>query len=167
MNSVVSVISAKMDDLGRLVTKFLRNGKDDVQETKTALPFGFDCMPIKGMKAIYSQTSNMAEPVLIGFINEKMVSESGESGLYSTNDEGEIQVYLRLKKDGTIHFGGEAGNLTRYQELNTGLQNYKTAVQVELGKIATVLNGIIPGSYPPPVMSIDISGSKIDEFKTL
>jgi hypothetical protein len=166
-----------MDDAGRLITKFLRNGKDDIQETKTALPFGFDCMPIKDMKSVYTQTANMAEPVLIGFINLDLVSEPGESGLYSTDDEGALQIYLRLKKDGTIHFGGDTGNLTRYQELETAFNQLKsdhnslvTAFNTHMHATAATGPPVppTPGAGIPAVASTaDITGAKINEFKTL
>ena len=59
---------------------------------------------------------------------------------------------------------GNTHNLVKHTPLDTALQTFKTALQVELGLIAT---GIAAGggSYTPGVLTIDISGAKVNELK--
>lgn len=170
--NIVKIISAKIADKGMLVVKFLRLGKNDVQETHASLPFGFDCMPIKDIEAVYATTGDMGAPVLVGFINRNLVSQVGESGLFSTNENGEIQTYLRLKNNGEIHFGGDAGNLTRFQELEDGFNDLKSKVNSLITKYNTHIHPTPAGASSPTATTetssqASISGAKIDEFKTL
>jgi hypothetical protein len=170
--NIVKTISAKLGEKGMLIVKFLRYGKNDVQETHVSLPFGFDCMPVKDMEAVYAPTGEMGASVLVGFINRNLVSKVGESGLYSTNESGEIQVYLRLKDNGEIHFGGDAGNLARFQELEEGFNDLKSKVNSLINKYNTHIHPTPAGASSVTTTTetpstASIAGAKIDEFKTL
>lgn len=166
MATITTVLSSAFDSVKRRIVKVRRFGKNDIQTAKQAVAYGMDSNPIAGMKAIFADTANRKEQVIIGYINVDQLALPGETRMFSTDDEGELQMFLWLKKDGTLWMGGNADNAVRYAPLNTGLQNLVTALQTELGKIAIGVAGG-GGSYTPGTLSVDITASKINEIKTL
>jgi hypothetical protein len=101
-------------------------------------------------------------------VPEALVAQKGEVRLYSTNEAGDsVQFYLLCKNDGTAEIGGTTHNLVRYTPLNTALQSEKNLIMQNFAAIATAINAIVPGAYTPINVTVDISGAKIDEIKTL
>lgn len=165
MATLTKVISSTLDSLGRRIIKVLRSGKDDAQTATEALPYGFDSNPIAGMRAVFTTTANKKQKAIVGYFNVNQLSETGESRMYSTDDNGELKIFIRCKKDGTILLGGDVDNAVKYTPLNSGLQDLVTQLQEELLKIqAGITAG--GGTYTPGTLSLDVSGSKIDEIKT-
>lgn len=130
------------------------------------MPFGEDSCPLPNMIAIYCKTSNIAEPVVIGYLNKNQVAASGEKRIYSLRPDGTLSFYAWLHNDGTMELGGTADNLTRYTPLAEGLTNQDTLINTELGKIAVAI-GALGGTYVPGNITTDISASKIEEVKCL
>lgn len=141
-------------------------GPDDIREPYESMPFGIDASPLDGMVALYSDTSNSEESVIIGYINENQVAKMGEIRLYSLDGNGDQSTFIHLKNNGTVEFMGNTHNLVRYTPLNLGLQELVTKINTELSKIATGISGV-GGVYLPTYTSLNISNSKIDELKTL
>lgn len=164
---LVQILSTAFDDLKRRIPKFKRFGNSDVQTSFEASPYGIDSNPIKGMVAVYSETSEKGKTVVVGYLNKNQLAKPGETRLYSTNDSGELKIYCWLKDDGTIEFGGNTDNLIRYEKLNIALQAQVDLLNTELAKIAVVLNTLSPGSYTLTPIELDISTAKIEELKTL
>lgn len=172
------LISNSFDSIGRLLTKSQVTGKGDIQEVVTSGPFGFDSRAVKDMVAIYAQTAVSGENVVIGFINKDLITEIGESRIFSTDSNGELQTFIHLKNDGNIHFGGDNGNLTRYQELEQAFNDLKGTVNDLVSAFNTHVHPTaatgppstptpVPSSIPATPSTADISGAKIDELKTL
>lgn len=163
--SFVKIISSRIDAKFQRLVKVLRSGRSDVQEPVQIAPYGTDSAPIADMVGVYLPTGQNGRRVLIGYINKNAVAQPGEHRTFSTDTAGTVKFYIHQKADGTCELGGSTHNAVRYTPLNTGLQNFKTAMQAELALIAA---GIAAGggSYTPGVLSIDISQSKITEIKT-
>lgn len=140
--------------------KVLRFGTADIVTANQSGSAGIDSKPIQNQIAIYAKTSNKNESVIIGYINDSDKTEPGEIRIFSIDSNGLEKTFIHLKNDGTIEFAGTGDNLVRYTALNTGISN----INLEFGKIATAINAIVPGSYVPG--TIDISGAKINDFKT-
>lgn len=151
---------------GKRIIKVIRFGKKDVQTASESGPFGFDSSAPEEMRAIYAQTSNKQKKVIIGFINKNQLASVGETRMFSIDSNGEVVMSLHLKNDGTAEFGGNTDNMVRYSPLNAGLQSQKLAINAELVKIAAGINAIVPASYIPTPISLDVSASKISEIKT-
>lgn len=173
--NIVAVISSSIINKVRKV-KFLRMGRSDVRECKESMPFGLDSSPIKGMRAIFAPTPT-GEDIVIGYLNVQQLAKPGETRLFSVDENGSLKTSIYLKNDGTIEFGGSSGNLTRYQELKSGYDELKG----DLNKLISAFNTHVhptaatgPPSVPTPVPNVipaspstaDISGAKIEEFKT-
>lgn len=175
---VVSVISTRFNDLGQMMTKLLKSGRNDVQEVVTGSLPGIDSVPTKDMRALYETTDISGENFVVTFLVPKREAKEGEIKLFSTDANATEQVYLWLKNNGEIHFGGDAGNLTRYQELETAFNELKQDFNSLVNAFNTHMHATAatgPPSVPTPVPSVipvtpstaDITGAKIDEFKTL
>lgn len=148
---------------GRRILKVMQFGAKTADE---AAPFGDDSNPIKGMIAIYADTSEIGDPVILGYINENQLAGPGEKRLYSMKPDGSLGFYAWFKNDGTLILGGTTHNLVRYTPLNTGLQSQKNSINSELVKIQTAIASL-GGVYAHVPVAIDISNSKINEIKSL
>lgn len=131
---------------------------------------GDDSVPIQGMDAIYAETSNDGEPIIIGYLNMNQLASEGEKRFYSMkkNADGTYSqaFYTWLKNDGTYEIGGTIDNLVRYNALNTALQQHIVKLQTQLSLIAAGI-ATAGGSYTPGDVSLDITPSKINEIKCL
>ena len=179
MNKIIKVISSQIDSKGRRLIKSLGWGADDVQETLNVTPFGDDSSPIKDMVAIYSETSDIGNPVVIGYVNKNQIADVGEKRIFSTDANGVEQISLHLKNDGTAEFGGNSDFMVRYSDLETAFNQLKsdlnaltTAYNSHIHiTTATVLATPTPGIIAPTLSTgtpstADISGAKINEIKT-
>jgi hypothetical protein len=131
-----------------------------------ATSFGDDSVPPKNWTAVYCDTLNDGDKVIVGWINSNQLTKvkSGEKRLFSLKENGKdqsIEIYLR--NDEKIEIGGNQDNLVRYSKLNLGLQSEKNSINIELQKIATAIS-TLGGSYIYQPISVDISDSKIDQL---
>lgn len=174
MLNITKVISTSFDDLQRRIIKVLRKGKSDVQTPIEASPFGIDSNPIKDMIAVYGQTEEKGKTVIIGYIDKNKLAASGETRLYSIDNNGNLKTYVWLKNDGTMEIGGNTKHMVRYEELQTAFNQLKQ----DLNTFITIFNshthtGVTIGvgststtTTPGTTSSADISPAKIDNIKT-
>ena len=139
--------------------KVLRFGLSDVVTAKQFTPAGLTSKPIKNQIAIYAKTSDNNEPAIIGYLSELNGIAEGELKIFSLDSNGVEKIYIHIKNDGTIEFGGTADNLVKYIPLNTALNQLIIDLNAQFAKIAAV--------YPYPItpLTIDISGAKVSELK--
>lgn len=163
--NLVKTISTELDILARRLVKVLRYGRSDVQTPVQAGPYGTDSNPIEGMVAVYAETREKGKNVIVGYLNRNQAAAPGEYRVFSTDENGAVKTFIWLKADGIMQLAGNADNAVRFAPMNTGLQNFKDAIQAELTKIATGISGA-GGSYTPGTLDVDVSGAKIDKIKT-
>lgn len=148
---------------GKRILKVLQFG---VKTAGECMPFGEDGSPLSNMMAVYAKTSNIAEPVIIGYINKNQLAQPGEKRIYSLRPDGTLSTYAWLHNDGTMELAGNGNNLVRYTALNNGLTAQDTAINTELTKIAVAIASL-GGTYAPATINTDISESKINEIKCI
>jgi len=160
---LTKVISTAFDSVRRLITKVKIMGNGDTRTAFSLAPYGVDSNPIAGMRAIYADTTNKKDSVIIGYINKDLLAAVGETRLFSTDENGQLKTFVWLKNDGTLQLGGDAKHAVRYEDLNSAIQSFQNFLQTELGKIAT---GITAGggTYTPGTVDIDITASKNDNI---
>lgn len=141
--------------------KVLRYGENDVQTSGQFLPFGIDSKPIKDMLAAQSTTSNREDTIIFGYLIESEETEEGETRIYSADATGETKFYIKLLRDGTCEIGGDVDNLVRFEALDQALQTFITDLNTNLVSALGAVGGSWPGT------SLDITGAKIEEVKTL
>ena len=176
MTFLSKTISSEKNSWGQLLVKVLRMGTADVQLPKQANNFGIDSNPVKDMVAIYQRSSANGNAVIVGYLQKNSLADIGETRLFSTDQEGEVQMYVWAKNDGTLLLGGDSKNLVRYQELETAFNSLKSTVDDLISKfnahthILTLSSGTgsaaIPANPGTP-STADITGAKINEIKTL
>lgn len=138
---IVRVNETSFSNVKERLIKFLGWGKNDVQIQKEAAPYGVDSNPIKGMVAIYAQTANGSESVVVGYINKNQLSEVGEHRIYSTNSDGELQASVWLKANGDTEI--KAGDSNKVK-INSGSSKAVLGDKTKdvLTDIVTVLTAI-------------------------
>lgn len=145
--------------------KVIRYGTDDVQTAEQYLPFGIDSKPIKDALAAFIRSSNSEEAAILGYLIESEETEEGETRVYSTSPNGDPVFYIKLlngeTEDHWCEVGGNADFMVRFTSLDDALQQFVTDLNT---KLVTAL-GAVGGSWPGT--SLDISGAKIEEVKTL
>lgn len=148
---------------GYRILKVLQYGPKTADECS---PFGDDSSPLAGMSAIFANTGEAGEPVIIGYLNKNQLAKPGEKRFYSLKDNGDLSFYVWLKKDGFLELGGNQKNLVRFQELEQGLLQQDTQINAELAKIALSVAsvGVV---YVPGVIQTQITSAKIEEIKCL
>jgi len=158
-----SKIRSSIIESGFRILKVDQWGVKTVNEVSS---FGDDSHPISNMTALYADTSETGEPVIIGYINKNQLADVGEKRIYSLKEDGSISTFIWLKNDGKIELGGNNDNAIRYQKLDDSLQSQKTLINAELLKIQTAIAGL-GGAYAKIDISINTSSAKINEIKTL
>lgn len=179
---IVKTLSSIFSSEKLLQTKVLRNGKDDVLECPTATIPGIEYQPIKDDVGLHSETGVSGDDIIVGFIIKQGATSPNPGELvFRSRDttDGTEKIYIWLKNDGVIEFGGNAGNLTRYQELETAFNEDHEKLNDLISKWNAFASAYVPGSPSvpglPPTLAgqtvspstADISGAKIDELKTL
>lgn len=127
-------------------------------------PFGDDSAPLKDMTAIYAETTNVGESIVIGYINKNQIALPGEKRIFSLDASGNLSTYIHLQTDGTMHLGGDTDNVVRYSPLSSGLDVKDALINTELTKIAVAISAL-GGSYAPSAINTDITLAKVDEVK--
>jgi len=141
--------------------KILRFGENDVQTSPQYLPFGIDSKPIQGLLAAQGKTSNAEDTIVFGYLLQSAETEEGEIRTYSTDADGAVKFYIKQLNNGTCEIGGTADFMTRFTALDTGLQQFIIDLNSKLGTALGTAGSSWPGT------SLDISGAKIEEIKTL
>lgn len=175
--NLVKTISTQIKKGERLV-KFLRFGKNDVQECQQSSSFGDDSNAPKDMIAVYSATGEIGSPVIIGYINKNQLAGIGEKRIFSLKSNGDLAQYVWLKNDGTAEYGGDTDNFVRYSKLETAFNRLKDDHNELAAKWNAFVLAYTPGSpgtvgTPPtlsgsnvPLSTANIAPAKINELKT-
>lgn len=126
------------------------------REIPQALPYGVDSAPVREMVAVYANTNDMGNSVIVGYVYKDAVAEVGSIRLYSDNG------YVHLRANGNLELLGTADNAMRYAAFNSVIQTYLTNQNTAILAGFTALGG----TYTPPPAP-DFTAAKINEIKTL
>lgn len=151
-------------DKGIRLCKIFVRSRGDVHTDKYTAPHGDDSCPVAGADVIHGQTV-ANEKVILGVVNLHQKALPGEKRIFATDAAGNLVFDLYIRNDGTCEFGGIGDNLVKYTPLDTGLQNWKTAINLELTKIQAAI-AALGGTYAKLDTTVDVTGAKIDNIKT-
>lgn len=169
--NLVKIDSTSWDKAKKLLVKVLLWGRNSGHQPKQAAPFGIDSNPVKGLVGVYAQI-NANESVLVGYLNKDLLAQVGETRLFSTDNNGSLQTYIWLKKDGNILIGGDTDNAVGYTKLATEFNELKG----KFNDLVTLFNShthiasafgsptTTPASGAQP-SAADISQAKKDKIK--
>ncbi len=124
---------------GRRILKVQQYGAKTAVQSSS---FGDDSAPLPNTSAIYAETQENGEPVIIGYINTNQLAAVGEKRIYSVNSEGNVVAFVWCKADGSLELNGNSSNAVKYQELDSALQAMVALVNAELTKVQTGLQSV-------------------------
>ena len=146
---------------GQRILKVLQYGPKTANEVT---PFGLDSSPLPEYTAIYAETSNVGESLIIGYIQKTQLAKQGEARLFSLDSNGLLKAEIFCKADGTIILNGGGFASVRYENLNSELQQLKTDMNTELLKVQTAIN-TLGGTYANTPLNLDLTTAKSDTIK--
>ena len=146
---------------GQRILKVLQYGPKTANECG---PFGLDSSPLENYTAIYSETANAGESLIIGYIQKTQLAKQGEARLFSLDSNGLLKAEIFCKADGTIILNGGINSSIRYEPLNTELQKLKNDINTELLKVQTAIT-TLGGTYANTPLILDITTAKSDTIK--
>jgi len=103
--------------------------------------------------------------------NIESTVENGEKKIYA-QDNGSIESYIYLKKDGTIEINGNTDFAVNYNNLEISLTNQDTLINAELTKLTATISAMVTAfsalgvTIPPYVqgaVTTDITSAKNDK----
>jgi hypothetical protein len=147
---------------GKRILKVLQFG---AKTAKESYPFGFDSSPLENLTAIYAETTNKGEAVIIGYINKNQIAELGGSRMYSLDSTGNLKAYAYARASGILELNGNQYTSVRYENLLQAINSQNALINAELVKIAAGLNAIVPGSYIPGSITINLTSSQSPTVK--
>jgi len=118
---IISKVISTIIQNGINVIKVLRLGNSDVQTGYNVQPFGIDGNIPSGYRAIFADTGNRGDKIIIGVINKNALAEVGELRFHSEKSNGSESFAIYLKSDGTCEIGGNANFAVKYNELKQQL----------------------------------------------
>ncbi len=144
--------------------KVLRFGKGDIQTADNVSPHGIDSKPVKNQLAIYAETRDAGQAIILGYLKNFDKTKAGETRIFATDEDGNEVFDIFIKNNGQCEFGGSGDNATRFKPLEDAATKLAADINAELVKIATGITGA-GGAYTPSTISIDISESKVEEIE--
>ncbi len=157
----LSKVRSSTIEQGKRILKVLQFG---VKTAKEAGPFGFDSSPLENWTAIYSETSNKGDSVIIGYINKNQLSTPGESRIFSLDSGGFLASSVVLRTTGVIELNGAEFSAVRFEELKTAIDAQNELINAEFAKISISI-GTLGGIYTPGEVSADLSTSQSETIK--
>lgn len=155
-----------MISLARFKSAIIEGGKRilkveqfGAKTAKECYPFGFDSMPPENWTAIYADTANKDESVIIGYINKNQLAEAGGSRMYALGSSGEVVGFVRCGADGITELNGSSFSAVRFQNLKAATVASDNLINAELAKIAAAI-GALGGSYIVSNVSTDLDSSE-------
>lgn len=170
MIAIVTLISSMIKS-NRRVPKVRVLGMDDVREPLEIAPAGIDSAGTKGMRALYLDTVDRANPVIIGYLNEHQLALEGEWRAYATDADGNVVFNMWQRRDGKLLVGTSVepadytNFLVKFNELKSGFDQLKedfnnhTHMYNPGGGALTATGGVTPSAA-------SIDGSKATNIET-
>jgi len=129
---------------GKLIIKALT--LKGAATAKQVTPFGIDSNPLGNWTAIYADTTNAGEAVILGYINKNYITEQGEIRIYSLGEDQAVKAYVYARKDGVLELNGSDFSSVRFQSLKIAIDNNDALINAELSKISAAIT-TLGGTY--------------------
>lgn len=157
----LSKLKSSSIEQGKRILKVLQFGPKTAKEVG---PFGFDSSAPENWTAIYGETSNKGESVVIGYINKNQLAEVGGSRVYALDSSGEVVSFVYARASGVLELNGSEFSGVRFQNLVQAINAQNVLINAELAKIAVSI-GALGGSYTPGTISTNLASSESTTVK--
>lgn len=152
MPGIVQVISTSIDELKNRLVKCRFMGLNDIREPKESSPYGLDSNPIADMRAIYVETSTKGKYYVIGYVTTERMADVGETRLFSTDTNGQLQAYMWLKNEGNIlELNGNDDNAVLFNKLKIEFNELKQSHNDLVSKVNA--NAALQGTHTHPYLN--------------
>lgn len=151
-----SKLKSSSIEQGKRILKVFQFGAKTAKEVS---PFGFDGCAPENWTAIYGETSNKGESVVIGYINKNQLSEVGGSRMYALGSSGEVVGYVYARASGVLELNGNEFSGVRFQNLVQAINAQNSLINAELSKIAVSI-GALGGSYIVSNVTTNLTSSE-------
>lgn len=140
--------------------KVLTFGKIGVNNAYQATPFGIDSNPLKGETAVIAESTGNGEKVVLGYLNTNQSVESGGFKIFAKDSSGNESIYIYLRPNGQIEFGGNDDFMVRYSALEEAFNELQQQFNTHIHPASS-------GTTSPTTSQsvADITESKINEFR--
>lgn len=145
----------------KLIIKVLQFGP---KTAKQISPFGIDSNPLENYTAVYSETSNAGESVILGYIHKNYITEKGEIRMFSLNELGQVQAYSYARKNGILELNGDQFTAVRFENLQSAINEKDSLINAELAKISISISAL-GGSYVLSNISTNLTDSQSETIK--
>ena len=156
-----SKIKSSSIESGKRILKVLQFGAKTANE---CAPFGFDSNAPEGFTAIFADTSNVEESVVLGYINKNQLAEIGSSRIFAVDDSGQVISFLHCRANGNIELNGAEYSSVRFENLKIATDNNNALINAELDKISLAISSL-DGTYTPADISTNLTDSKSETVK--
>jgi hypothetical protein len=163
MKATISKVAEVFKEGAYRIIKVLQFGAKTADECS---PFGFDGNPPADLDAVFMETSNGSEPVIVGYIQTQRLANLGESRLYSLMPDGTLSTYIWLRKDRTIEIGGADDYLVQHSKMKEELILLQQNINKELTKISSGIT-TAGGVYIPEPIVMDTDKIKTKNIKIM
>ena len=161
----LSIVKENVIQAGKRILKVVQYGTKSADVVSS---FGDDSAPLKDMIAIYANTSENGDNIIIGYLNKNQISKPGEKRIFSLKSDGSLSFDIHLKTDGTCEIGSDVDNAVRFSKLEQGFNNLRD----DLNNFILIYNththanaGAAPPSGLGTSSTANIVGAKIEEIK--
>jgi hypothetical protein len=161
MENTLSKFKSFAIESGKRILTVMQYG---AKTAKESYPFGFDSAPLADYTAIFLDTANKDESIIIGYINKNQIAKLGESRMYALGSSGDLLGFVYCREDGTTAINGDEFSAVRFQELKTQIDLLQNQINSQWPLIAS---GIATGGgvYTPTNVSIDLTNSESPTVK--
>lgn len=149
----LSLFKSAVIESGRRILKVAQFGAKTAYE---CAPFGVDSQPLEGATAVFAETSNRAEPVILGYIQRNQQAKAGETRFFALDGDGNTVTELYLGDDGVLTISKGIESAVQFEPLDNGLQASIALLNAELTKIQTGLVAV-GGVYAKQDVTLNIS----------
>lgn len=161
-----SLVKENLLESGKRLLKVIQYG---TKTADVAAAFGDDSAPLKDMIAIYANTSENGDNIIIGYLNKNQISAAGEKRIFSLKSDGSLSFAIHLKNDGTCEIGSDTDNAVRFSKLEEGFNKLRDDFNSFVNTSYNVHSHANSGAAPPSSLgtssTANITAAKIDEIK--
>ena len=156
-----SKLKSSSIEQGKRILKVFQFGAKTAKESS---PFGFDSSAPENWTAIFGETSNKGESVIIGYINKNQLAEVGSSRMYALGSSGEVVGYVHSRASGVLELNGSAYSGVRFQNLKIATDQADSLINAEFAKIAVSI-AALGGSYIVAPVSTNLTSTESQTVK--
>jgi hypothetical protein len=164
---LVSNIKIKKNKDGKQPVRLLQcviSDPDDVQTVEWINAPGRDSGIIAG-DTVLIVTVGSTKFAIADDYGVEPTAQGGEEKWFSRDAGGAKAAEIILKEDSSIEINGNNDFIISFNSLKSILDTFITNLNLEFTNVATAINSIVPLTYTPTTITLDITPAKVADVK--